>query len=339
MVVPERGGRKSVWVARGDDPDPDTPREPRQEPVDDGLIRDVRVDDVDAVGGCRDPALARRARSGRWPVPGTFHRTVPASTRRRRVGTVRGSSEGTAIEARPRQPAAPVAPAGHEHQLELRDDRSGHPAHDVVEALVRVVVLDPAAADVADPAVDDGHLAMVEMERSAGRRAARRCPGSSLRGSERRRGRRLRRRAARRSRNRPGSRSRPRCRWRRPAAGRRRPAATSGHEHVPEGRPDVARLVAVDQEVDVVAGRPRCPRSSAGSSVRPWSSGSTLVAAAGAKPSPGPDGGGAPPGAGPPPGPVPRSRRPDRRGSAARAGVRPTGVARARPPSPRQDRR
>ena len=60
--------------------------------------------------------------------------------------------------------AAVVAPAGEEDELELRHDRPGHAAHDVVEALVVEVVLDTAPTDVGDPAVDDEHLAMVEVE-------------------------------------------------------------------------------------------------------------------------------------------------------------------------------
>ena len=73
-----------------------------------------------------------------------------------------------------------VAPAQQEDRLELGDDRALDPAHDVVEALVVVVVLDPAAADVADAAIDHDHLAMVEMEqvlaRAAGTSAAPRSP-------------------------------------------------------------------------------------------------------------------------------------------------------------------
>ena len=66
-----------------------------------------------------------------------------------------------------------VAPAEQEDRLELGDDRALDPAHDVVEALVVVVVLDAAAADIADPAVDDDHLAVVEMEQVLGVRLER----------------------------------------------------------------------------------------------------------------------------------------------------------------------
>ena len=57
-----------------------------------------------------------------------------------------------------------VSPADQEHQLELCHDRARHAAHDVVEALVGEVVLDAAATHPRDPAVDDRHLAVIEME-------------------------------------------------------------------------------------------------------------------------------------------------------------------------------
>ena len=86
---------------------------------------------------------------GWWPVPGTFHRTVVET----RAAVVRASRR-RGREPAPRAPRdrgpALVAPAGDEHDLELGDDRAGDPAHHVVEPLVVVVVLDPAAADVGD---------------------------------------------------------------------------------------------------------------------------------------------------------------------------------------------
>ena len=57
-----------------------------------------------------------------------------------------------------------IAPAEQEDRLELGDDRALDPAHDVVEALVVVVVLDPATTDVPDAAIDHDHLAVVEMQ-------------------------------------------------------------------------------------------------------------------------------------------------------------------------------
>ena len=102
---------------------------------------------------------------GWWPVPGTFHRTVvgawtAASGATRNVVGREVPLQGGIRRGRP----VVVPPAQQEDRLELGDDRPLDPAHDVVEALVVVVVLDAAATDVADPAVDDRHLAMVEVE-------------------------------------------------------------------------------------------------------------------------------------------------------------------------------
>ena len=106
---------------------------------------------------------------GWWPVPGTFQRTRGRRPERR----IRRDHERLRREVagersgRPARPAV-VPPADQEDRLELRDDGALDPAHHVVEALVVVVVLDAAAADVADPAIDDDHLAMVEMEQVLG---------------------------------------------------------------------------------------------------------------------------------------------------------------------------
>ncbi len=99
--------------------------------------------------------------------PGTFQRTVVGT----RVGRRRRDDEHVGREppveglARSGKRPALVPPAREEDQLQLVDHRSGHPAHDVVEPLVVVVVLDPRAAHVRDPAVDDDHLPVVEMQR------------------------------------------------------------------------------------------------------------------------------------------------------------------------------
>ena len=68
-----------------------------------------------------------------------------------------------------------------EDRLELGDDRTLDPAHDVVEALVVVVVLDPAATDVPDTAIDHDHLAVVEMEQVFAVRLVR--PGAQVAGA------------------------------------------------------------------------------------------------------------------------------------------------------------
>ena len=103
------------------------------------------------------------SRIGWWPVPGTF-----ISTRTARSGSGIGRHPGDLVEEQPdevrRRRAAVLDPAREDRQLDLRDDRAGHPAHRVGEAAVREVLLDPGPADVRDPAVDHHHLAVVEVE-------------------------------------------------------------------------------------------------------------------------------------------------------------------------------
>ena len=73
------------------------------------------------------------------------------------------------VELPLRDRAAEPAEAREEDELELRDHRPGEPHEEVVEAAVVEVVLDPAAADPADPAVDDDELAVVEVAELARR--------------------------------------------------------------------------------------------------------------------------------------------------------------------------
>ena len=75
-----------------------------------------------------------------------------------------GSSTGNKlVKCRRRERAAQPPEAGEEHERELIDHRPGDAYEQIVEAPVAEVVLDPGAADPAGAAVDDRHLAMVEV--------------------------------------------------------------------------------------------------------------------------------------------------------------------------------
>ncbi len=124
------------------------------------MVGDVRVDDVDLrLGvlehvldgvGDRVVVLARGVRQEGRPdaAPGRRGDLRVPGRDRGRVG---------------RQRALVIAPRGDEQGLELVDGRTRVADEDVVEALVVEVVLDPRPADVADPAVDDHELAVVEV--------------------------------------------------------------------------------------------------------------------------------------------------------------------------------
>ena len=62
-----------------------------------------------------------------------------------------------------RHRSAQPAEAGEEHELELVDDRARDADEQIVEATVLEVVLDARPTDPADPAVDDEHLAVIEV--------------------------------------------------------------------------------------------------------------------------------------------------------------------------------
>ena len=93
------------------------------------------------------------------------------------------------IECAERNLAAEPAEARDEDELELGDHGAGRPQEQVVEAPVLEVILDPRAADPTDPAVDDQHLAVVDVPetgkvpagRAAGVERPERCtcPGAS----------------------------------------------------------------------------------------------------------------------------------------------------------------
>ena len=74
-----------------------------------------------------------------------------------------GNSSGTLLGDLAPEPAQ----AGHEHELELRDDRALDANEQVVERAVLEMILDPGTADPADPAVHDDDLAMVDMPQPA----------------------------------------------------------------------------------------------------------------------------------------------------------------------------
>jgi len=119
---------------------------------------------MDLLGGVLEGAfdgVADRMVAGARHVPqdrrGGLHRCIGSDRQRRRRKVARQRRVVRGV-------AAVVAPADQEDRRELRDDRALDPAHDVVEALVVVVVLDAAAADVPDRSVDDDHLPMIEME-------------------------------------------------------------------------------------------------------------------------------------------------------------------------------
>ena len=149
MVAEGRGGVGRRRLAGGDEPDPHAAQGGGMEAFQDRPVADVRVDDVDPFAGVVDGRLDRVADR---VVAGPRH--VPEDRRRDAhrgvVGDVQRGRREPAVQVLVRDRAALVAPARREHELELGDDRTGDPAHDVVEALVVVVVLDPAAADVGD---------------------------------------------------------------------------------------------------------------------------------------------------------------------------------------------
>ena len=80
----------------------------------------------------------------------------------RRPGSATAREEPVQPRGGRRQRPALEVPREQEDGLELGDDRPLEAEHQVVRP-GRVVVLDPGPADVADPAVDDHDLAMVEM--------------------------------------------------------------------------------------------------------------------------------------------------------------------------------
>ena len=149
VVVPERGCRvRRRRLAGRDEAHPDATPRGGEEAREDRSIADVRIDDVDPPPRLVDRGLdgvADRVVAGTRHVPQDRRRD--AARRLRRDLTRPTGTTGRGLRVRHR--AALVPPAREEHELELVHDRARHPTHDVVEALVVVVVLDAAAADVA----------------------------------------------------------------------------------------------------------------------------------------------------------------------------------------------
>ena len=141
-----------VRVRRDEEADVDAAAGRAFDAPDHPAVRDVRVDDVE-----RLPGAVEQARDG------VGDRAVAA---RRVVEDDRGDVAGALVREQRfdpvRLPAQP-AQARDEDELELRHDRPGDPDEQVVEAPVLEVILDPRAADPADPAVHDDDLAMVDV--------------------------------------------------------------------------------------------------------------------------------------------------------------------------------
>ena len=97
---------------------------------------------------------------------------------RKRPGALCRTIAGTAASAARARERAASSPGGHgaaepaeareEDELELRDDRPLDADEEVVEAAVLEMVLDPGAADPADPPVDDDDLAVVDVPERRG---------------------------------------------------------------------------------------------------------------------------------------------------------------------------
>ena len=128
----------------------------RFDPPDHPAIGDVRIDDV-----------KRLSSAVEQPPDRVGDRAVGTG---RVVQHDRGHGIGAAVELREEGielgcPDVPPEPAegGDEHQLQLGDDRAGNAYEQIVEAPVLEVILDPGAAHPADAAVDDRHLAMVDV--------------------------------------------------------------------------------------------------------------------------------------------------------------------------------
>ena len=190
-----------VRIARDEQPHARAPPGGALDPLDHAAVGHVGVDDVerlarrveqlrDRVG---DRPEAARARCAARPRA----RASPRACAGNRLGSVLD-----------RHGAAEAAEAREHDELELRDDRPLEPEEQVVEAAVLEVVLDPGAADPADPAVDDEQLAVVDVARA--------CRASSGSGGRRRRAARTARAPACRSPCTPARRRRP--------AGRRTPS-------------------------------------------------------------------------------------------------------------------
>ena len=131
------------------------------DPPDHAAVGDVRIHDVERVLRSVDERRRSQSVIGR-NRPGALWSTTAV------IGLGPSSSGGNSSGTLARRDlAAEPAQAGDEHELQLRDDRAFDADEQVVELAVLEVILDPGAADPADPAVDDHDLAMVDVPQPA----------------------------------------------------------------------------------------------------------------------------------------------------------------------------
>ena len=149
-----------VRIRRDEEPNPNAAPCGILDPSDHSAIGDVRVDDIQRLGGGLEQA---RDRGGDRPEP-TWG--VVQDDRRNRVSALIQLRE-QGVDLSDANPAAEPAEAGQEDELELCDHRAGDTDEQVVEATVLEVVLDSGAADPTYAAVDDYELAMVDMPEAA----------------------------------------------------------------------------------------------------------------------------------------------------------------------------
>ena len=153
VVMLQRGRRlRVVRRLRDDETHRDAATGRGKDPADHVCVRDVRVHHVEPPARAVD-LLAERLGGG--DVAAGDH----LRERDRRRALVRGCGEVRG-EVGPERAAVP-AKARQERRLRLPDDGAGHPHHDVVEAAVLEVILDPRSAGPGDGAVDHVQLAVV----------------------------------------------------------------------------------------------------------------------------------------------------------------------------------
>ena len=120
-------------------------------------VGDVGVDDVERLARARRGGRAISAVIGRY-LPGALCRTVAGTEPGRRRGREKSASSSPGGTAPPSQ-----RKLARKTSWSCETTGPVSAEEEVVEAAVVEVVLDPGAADPADPAVDDEELAMVEV--------------------------------------------------------------------------------------------------------------------------------------------------------------------------------
>ena len=135
---PEPARGKGEGLSRRDQPDPDPRNAAVMNPLQDRLVRDVRVDDVDLVRGVVVALSWRRSSGGdRWP--GTFERTVVGAGNAGSGGN--NYTRGAAQQRRVGRRTIVIARAQQEDPLEP-GERRPRPGT-LRRSVVVVVVLDP----------------------------------------------------------------------------------------------------------------------------------------------------------------------------------------------------